>query len=241
MKKYIIPVLAAVLAATQPVKAEEKELELTGSAQTTLVSKYITDSGTPLGEGPVSQNVVGLNLGPLTGFVWGGYDFGINDWSEIDYGLSLNFPIFQGKDHNLEGTLKYKRFTYPGMGWNSDNVGVVGVSYNGIVNVKLQLHHLFETSTTETGDRIWGRIDKPVLVYQVGDLSVKLNPHLTAAHHYNFFGREGLGHITPGVAIQLTKGRFTLEASVEQQLSIADEIKQEDVDTYGGISLGVNF
>ena len=173
--------------------------------------------------------------------VWGGYDLGINDWSEIDHVLSLDFPLFEGKNHKLSGTLKYKHWTYPGMGWNSDNLGVVGVSYEGRVNAKLQLHHLFETDTTEKGDRILGRIDKPIVVYEMDDLIVKLNPHITAAYHDNFFGREGLGHITPGVAIKLTKDRFSLEASVEHQLSVAEEIKDNDVGTYGEIGVGVSF
>ena len=234
--------LAALLALTLKAKAEEKKApKLQGFAQTTLSSKYITDSGTQIGEGPVAENVAGLTLGPLTGFVWGGYDFGINDWSEIDYGLTLDLPLVKGENHNLGLNLTYKHWTYPGMGWNSDNVGVVGVSYNGLVNAKLQLHHLFETSTTETGDRVGGRIDKPILLYELDDLAVRLNPSITAAYHDKFFGRQGLGHITPGIAIQLTKGRFSLEAFVNQQFSIADEIKDEDIGTYGGGRLKISF
>jgi len=236
-KKAITGLALIAALATSSLKAEEPKVS--GFAKTTAASEYITQSGTQIGEGTALQGLVVGNVSykdvNLSTYVWIDKGLETGNLDEIDYGISVAFPT-PIKDVSL--SVDYKRWTFPDHDWDSNDILGTVISYKGSVDVSLQLEHLFKAKNTESGNRAHISVSKPIVLYEVDDLSVKLNPTITAAYEDNFFGRDGLAHITPGITIKLTKGDYSLEGTINFQINKGNEI---DNPLYGSIGVGVNF
>jgi hypothetical protein len=218
----------------------EPRIELSGSAGIRIASNHIVDSGVQIGKGPVQQDYIKATANykdfGVSGLIWHDFSLKTKTFDEIDYWLILDIPT-PLKGVNLAA--RYQRFIYPSHPeWGQDNLGVGVVSYSGFVNAKLEWSHLFSQGNTEEGDRLFSVLSKPIIVYGIDDLSVKLNPSLSFSYDMNFFGRDGLMHITPGIAIQLKKGPYSLEADLKNQIALEDPV--EDL-VYSRVSAGVSF
>jgi hypothetical protein len=238
----VLATAGSIDALAQEEFKQEPKIELHGSAGVRIASAHIVDSGVQIGKGPVQQDHVSATADykgfGLTGLIWHDFSLKTKTFDENDYWLILDIPALL-KDHGINISARYQRFIYPSHPeWGQDNLGVGVISYNGFVNAKLEWHHLFPQGSTEEGDRLTLALSKPVIVYEVDDLSVKLNPSISSAYDSHFFGRDGLMHITPGIAVQLKKGKYSLAADFKTQKALEEPVKDM---VYGGLSAGIDF
>ena len=227
--------------------AKEPKIEISSSIGTRLASNHIVDSGTEIGKGPVLQNyatgTASYKGSSLTVLLWDNYSFPIEKSTERDIWVIANIktPL---EEHGINTSIRYQRFIYPvNPEWGQDNLAVGAVSYNGSVNITLEEHHLFPQGNTEQGDRLVLKADKQIRLSE----STTLKTKVIASHEFNFFGRNGTIHATPGAEVSYTheykQSKVTFKGDLNYIIGIGKDGAGEPVKDmlYGGLSAGVGF
>ena len=73
---------------------------LHGVVRSTIANRWAADAGFIIGDGPVSQNLVALDVGKFSAFVWNNIDLSQEKVHEVDTGLSYTLdstPVGPGK------------------------------------------------------------------------------------------------------------------------------------------------
>lgn len=100
-----LAILASMLpGCSTPISSTKPKIS--GYAQSTLQSEYISGSGSRLSEGPVVQNFAAVNFGDvfqkkdnISAWVWDNHDLTAKEGpigekpNEIDFGLTYSFPL----------------------------------------------------------------------------------------------------------------------------------------------------
>ena len=82
------------------------------------------------------------------------------------------------------------------------------------------------------------QFSKTFSIYKKGDLSVSLTPKVNTAIINNYYKKDGLSQITEGVDLGISKGKFSINASVNVQ---DGKIKGMEDFTWYTISTGYKF
>lgn len=218
--------------------------KLSIDASTAFASKYVSGSGFIIGKGPVNQTYVGVNIGEhLTLGAWTNYDFGNEALHEIDGILRLHSDLFSIKEGPFKGKVSGRIgldiWAYPSglEGSQPDYAIRTGVHYHGPVDLDIGLTKIITHGLTLDQNRVELALSKSYELFKIGNANVYLIPSVSTAFHDNFYGERGFGHITPKVALGVSRGPWSFEVFAAQQFGISHTMKDE---LYFGVSLSVN-
>jgi hypothetical protein len=80
--------------------------EVSVTATETFASKYVKSTGSPIGNGPVQQSQLDLNIGKyFTATAWQDYDTGRGKMDEIDVDLTLHKTLHTIESGSLKGQI----------------------------------------------------------------------------------------------------------------------------------------
>lgn len=222
-----------------------KELEFSGFAKTTLATDWISEAGFIIGEGPVSQNIIGLNLGKLSAFVWNNYDFGSGETNEIDVGLSYEVFSKQLGSGTLSLNLGAQTWMYPSSllsgNASEDFFATANLAWQGPIRLEVDYKHIFGgQSTSYDGDLLVFKVSKEQELHTFSDggkLSVNLQMQ---APFRNSFFVEGSGFpcIQGGGTLKYSKNNWQVELGVKHQWGLDDTTLDK---TALSIGVGIKF
>ena len=214
----------------------EEKLKVSGFISTSFLTDDLSPSGSVAGEDLVNNTFVNLSIGNLSLYTWTDYNFRDRELHELDLGFSYKFPIKEIKDScfkgNITGRFGFEHWGYPsGFFGSYDNTLRFGVNYSGLFDADIAYTHLLSHGDTESGDRAYLSIKKPIKVFEKNGVTCSLIPGIDTAILDNYYGVDGFGHVTPRLGLKLQKGDISAKLFVNRQFGNKDN---PDI-TYGGI------
>ncbi|MFA5061099.1 MAG: hypothetical protein WC494_02190 [Candidatus Pacearchaeota archaeon] len=228
-RKGIMAGLIAIIGATNVAISKTPKTYL----ESTLVSDYVARHGM-FKKGTVNQNLVYVDFkNGFSGFAWGNYDFKENAVNEIDGGVSYAHNLTD----ELSANIGFQHWYYPSGEFGTyDNVFKAGLKLGGTIDLEYDLTHLLGHDETPTGDRHYFKASKTFNLGKISGTNVSITPSISTALLDDYYGTDGWSQITPGVSLDVSKGKWNLKAFINQQHG-----KVYDDLTWGGISLGYSF
>jgi hypothetical protein len=211
--------------------------EVGGSFSSTLKSKSII-SGSERGKGPISENLACVGWKRLGGFVWHEYDAGKGKNLEVDYGVRLGLPIpgKLGKLVNVGVGAQY--WTYPEDNFKEDRVFSADATYNGPIDLKVDLLQLFDNGEVESGNNVVGTVSKTFGLSKIFGSDMFVTPSLSTSHRDNYYGKNGIGYVQGGVELAAKRKNFSLSTFLNYVGALKDDFR-EGFD--GGVKAEVSF
>ena len=196
--------------------------------QTTLASALVPPSGAAIEE-KCRQDYASIDMKGFNFGLWQNQFLGEHGISERDYCLSYTTPLAS----NLTANVGYQRWDYPNERFGQfDSVETAGLNYSGNVDASLAYTHLNKNSATKNGDRLYLRVSKPIPLVE-GKTKISLSPTLSTAWVNNYYGVSGLAHISTGLGLDVTHGKWGLNISGIVQTSLNSDIKNLNWGTAG--------
>lgn len=202
--------------------------------QSSYVSSFVSPAGPSINE-KCRQDwasitpVKGLELG-----IWQNQFEGERSISERDYCITYSVPLTS----NLTASATYQYWDYPNARFgNFDSIEGLSLSHSGKLNTKVSWDHLNKNSQTEAGDRFCLSVSKTIPIVE-SKVKVSLTPSLSTAVNNNYYGNNGLGHVTPGIKLGVSYKNFNASAFFNAQRGVSQDIETLN---WGGLSLGYQF
>jgi hypothetical protein len=233
MKKTLLALLACICASAQAqdlTPTEKSKVEATVSSA--LASHYVARPGFVVGKGPVNQTQAAVEVGNVSAFYWHNYDFTQEEFTETDIGANYNF---KPKDSKFSGRIGYQAWLFPE---SLDHIIEGGAHYSGFLEADATLSYIVPGSDADEGIMLHGTLAKPIILKKSRIGEFTLTPKVQAAILGNFYGANGLSHITPGLELGFTHGKFSANVFIKQQFGLE---KQMEDKTYFGAQIGVKF
>jgi hypothetical protein len=210
--------------------------EITGFAKLSTMNRWASDAGFVIGEGPVTQGVVGFNLNKLSGFIWGNLDHN-RGLTEVDLGVSYTVLKREVGAGTLSLTLGGQLWAYPKAAptpnADADLFATATLTWKGPITVTADYkHHFAGLSTDHGGELLVFKIGREQELYSSKERgSLTLDISTQAPIRYNFFVNDGLSLpcVRPGVALkwQDPDGRFGLTLDTRYQIGIDGRAKDQ--------------
>jgi len=202
--------------------------------QSTLASALVSPAGTSIDDA-CRQDWISVNpIKNLELGIWQNQFLNERSITERDYCATYSIPVTS----NLTASAGFQYWDYPNERFgNFDSVETLGLNYSGAVNANVAYAHLNHNSATEAGDRFCASLSKPITLVD-GKAKITLTPSLSSAVNNNFYGNNGLAHITPGVKLGVSYKNANASAFFNVQRGISQDIQNIN---FGGVSLGFQF
>lgn len=236
MKSLIKLLFAAGLSLISPaVKAEEKWTPKP-YVETGIYSDYVFPNGAMV-RGIVRQDLAALQL--PKGFdvsVWDNYSFADNEVNEIDLGINYTTQLTDSITANAGAGY----WNYPTKAFGDDDiVGNLGFTYSkDSFKAKITETHLFRIDDTKSGDSICLKLIQGLPSLNWGKTKIDTALTVSTANNFHYYGASGLAHVTAGATIGLSRGKWSLNAQINYQKGLQDEVITTP---WGGASLGYQF
>jgi hypothetical protein len=234
--KLLLACLCASVQAQDLTTAEKSTIEKTVAIA--LATHYVARPGFVVGPGPVEQTKVDVSAGKLSCFYWGNYDFTLEEVTEANAGV--NYHI-RPKDSNWSGRIGYQTWIFNLLQTKPTTIDHVlegGAHYSGFIEADATLSYIVPGSDADEGIMLHGTLAKPIILKKSRIGEFTLTPKVQAAILGNFYGANGLSHITPGLELGFTHGKFSANVFIKQQFGLE---KQMEDKTYFGAQIGVKF
>jgi hypothetical protein len=210
----------------------------------TFASKYILSGGFVVGQGPVNQDLLNLNIGKyLTGTFWTDYDSGNGRFDEVDLYATAHSTLFEIKNGFFKGTIGgsfgFENWHYPShiVSEHDDNLLVPTLSYKGPINVNITLFHLVDNGWRWDENCAVLDLSKQFKIAEFGKGKVSLAPTLRVTYNDNFYETTGFMQVTSGLSLSWSDGVYSVSTFANYQHGIPTSVR--NIPNYG-ISIRVN-
>lgn len=214
--------------------------EIKGNISSNISSSFIPPMvGVVLGTGPHLQNSLNLDIGKFSLYTWANTDLGGNlgegqEANEFDLGISYNTNIKKTKNSALSLRTGFERWKYTG---DYDNVFFAGLDYNGLIDASFTAYQAIGHDETPSGRSFLAKVSKTLPITR----ALSVTPRISSAYMNNFYGNEGLAHITIGTGLNYQTGPVNISASLDQQLGIMKKNPKICDKTSVSLGIGVDF
>lgn len=228
-----------------PKFAFPEDEALSGFAKTSLRSNWISEAGFIIGEGTVSQNIIGLNYAKLRAFVWQNFDFASGQTNEIDVGFGYEVFSRNLGTGVISLSLGAQTWMYPSAqlseNASQDFFATATLAWQGPIRLEVDYKHLFGGQSTQSdGDLLVFKIGKEHEIHKFSDgAKLSINVQVQAPLRNNFF-TEGSAFpcIQAGGGLKYSKDNWQVELGTKHQWSL-DKTTPER--TAVNCSVGINF
>lgn len=211
----------------------------TGVLSEKYMSRDVRSSGSIKSEGPVIQDLLKINFGKLSPFIWANHDLTATNGpsklrpNEVDFGVDYNMPI--SSNLSFRATAAY--FNYPKKILSPSNDKVVegNLSYSGKINANVIGTHYMQTDSYPAIDRVVFSVAKPFDIGKIKNWKLNIAPGLRTAYVDNHQGTKGIAYWAYTTSVGASHNNISLETSVQCQDGNEDN-KRENINflTFGG-------
>jgi len=230
IRRAAVSGLLAILGIANSCSAAEPSVYV----ESGIASDYVVQHG-GMKKGAVNQSLVNLDFKKgFSGFVWQNFDFEEDKTNVIVLYTQYKHSI----SRDLSARIAFQHFFYPGGEFgNYDNAAMAGFHYSNAIDVDFDLTQLIAHDKVPNGTRYYAKLSKTLPLGKIAGTEASITPSISAAYIDNFYSSTGFSQVTPGIKIQLSKGKASFNLFVDQQFG---ENGFEDETIYGA-SLGYSF
>lgn len=211
------------------------------SAWTRLSSRYLTITGSPIGNGTVNQSWIDIGIGKnVTASTWTNYDLGTNEINEQDFYLTFNGGMGSlSRGAKASWSASAQAYTFPtGIIPETFYFLVASARYDGAVAASLTDYHMLNGKMSMDKNLLMLVLSKGIDLHSSEkDFKISLIPESKIAYSNNLLGMNGMCYITPGASIELGLGKADIGLTIRRQFGLNGVKSFNVVDLHAGVRL----